>query len=123
MADVAVVALWVGLGALASVITVYRPLRLKERLQAIRERRGVVHLALCLATPYALYFIVAPRLGWPADYIGTHRLLGHGEAGLYAVQAVRMVLYIGLAALAYALAWLYAERHRACLEEDLRRTC
>jgi hypothetical protein len=116
--DIGVVFLWMGMGNVLSVLFPYRPIGLRERW---RLRRSWPRWLLCLAVPYAAYF-VHRWFVWPVDRIGHHRLLGDPDRNLMAYCLVAMGWSIAVWLISLTFVWWYSRAARDRLDRDLHRT-
>jgi hypothetical protein len=122
-----VIVFWVGVGGLASVLAPYRPLKLRLRLQLLRERRDVVHWGLCMLLPYGIWLILWPGILWQLDWVSSryilarHLLFGRGQGALYVYSLLMLMIGIAYGVGALLLAQLYANKYPTHLENDLRR--
>lgn len=118
MTDVGAVFLWLGVGAIASVLLPYRPIQLRARWKA---RNTWLRWAICLAAPYAAVFLLVPLLHLPYAALYYYRGLGPYLPHYLAYSGVYLAIggaYWGLGLLISAS---YARSHRSRLVADLRR--
>ena len=73
MMDVGAVFFWMGVGSVVSVLLPFRPISLRDRLKA---RHTWPRWAVCLAVPYAVFFLVVPVLHLPYFALYHNRALG-----------------------------------------------
>lgn len=115
--DVGVVFLWLGVGAVFSVLLPYRPISIRARLKA---RKTWPRYALCQAAPYAGLVIVG-ILHTPYLLIYGFRSLGPIEPNYIKYALVYLGLAFGYWAVGVGLAALYGRYNRARLIADLHR--
>ncbi len=115
--DVFVVLLWLGIGALTSVLVPYRTISLRARWRA---RRTWPRWLVCQGLPYVLFFTVVPLLTWPA-YEAAGDLFGGRRTNLaeYSTTFVLWGAMVWVGGL--ALAAVYVRRARDRFLSDLRR--
>jgi hypothetical protein len=116
--DLAVVVIWMGMGNVVSALLPYRPIRLVERWQ---RRRSWLRWILCLAVPYALYY-VHRWIVWPMNRFDHHHdLLGDDGRNLmaYSLLALGWSLVVWSLSLGF-VRWYSTARHDR-LDRDLHR--
>jgi hypothetical protein len=116
MLDIWVVFVWLGAGAIVSVVLPYDPIPLRDRW---RQRRTWLRWAVCLAVPYAALGVIR-WLAWPADRVARH-LLGDPHRHLLGYAFVYLCWGLVVWGICLGLAELYAGAAPGRLERDLER--
>ncbi len=114
--DLADITVWLGFGSLLSVLLPFRPLGLRRRWAA---RASWPRFALCLALPYAVYYLLLSW--WHVPELAVADRLFHRQVHRHPWGYSLGLLVWGLAtwALGLALAAYYARRCAARLGRDL----
>jgi hypothetical protein len=115
--DLFVVLLWLGIGALTSVLLPYRPIPPRARW---RERRTWPRWLVCQALPYALFFSVIPLLSWPPYEVAGH-LFGRRHTNLTEYSATFVLWGLSVWVIGLALAAAYVRRAPQRFLADLSR--
>jgi hypothetical protein len=114
--DVFVVLLWLGIGALTSVLLPYRPIPPRARWRA---RHTWPRWLACQALPYVLFFSVIPLLAWPPHEVA--RLFGHRHTNVAEYSATFVLWGLGVWAVGLAVAAAYVRRAPERFLADLKR--
>ncbi len=114
--DVADIAVWLGFGSLLSVLLPFRPLGLRDRWSSTATWP---RFALCLALPYAVYFLLLSW--WHLPELAVADLLFHRRVHrhLWGYSLGLLVWGVLTWALGLAFTALYARRYAGRLERDL----
>lgn len=115
--DLFAVLLWLGIGALTSVVLPYRPIPLRARW---RVRHTWLHWLACQALPYVLFFTVIPILTLPPYEVARH-LFGGRHSNLAEYSTTFLLWGAGVWAIGLALAAIYVGRRPQRFLADLAR--